>query len=175
MEYLFSYNLFNLDSYKQGIYGEIAFFALFRQSKNRISQCWIDYLNLFSNLSSNFIFYKKGSINCCFNFLEDFSPFWGHYNQGFRLLVMSVLGFKARVYLSVAWFVACNKFNRFISSATPADLLTASMAAGSFWSTSLHMCIKVEQHKNTSFHEFLWFCQLSESMLSSPKFHDLYY
>ena len=40
----------------------------------------------------------------------------------------SVLGFKARVDQSLACFVACNGFLRFISGATPADLLTASMA-----------------------------------------------
>ena len=53
---------------------------------------------------------------------------WGHWYPCFGLLVMSALGFKARVD-SLACFLACVLFLGFTSGATPADLLMASMAA----------------------------------------------
>ena len=61
---------------------------------------------------------------------------WGHWYPCFGLLVTSALGFKARVD-SLACFLACMLFLRFTSGATPADLLTASMAAEPLWPTYL--------------------------------------
>ena len=57
---------------------------------------------------------------------------WGHWYLCFGLLVMSALGFKARVD-SLACFLACALFLRFTSGATPADLL----AAEPLWPTYL--------------------------------------
>ena len=61
---------------------------------------------------------------------------WGHWYPCFGLLVTSALGFKARVD-SLACFLACVLFLRFTSGATPANLLTASMAAEPLWPTYL--------------------------------------
>ena len=63
-----------------------------------------------------------------FNFWRTHVLFVGPLIPLFGLLVMSALGFKARVD-SLACFLACVLFLRFTSGATPADLLTASMAA----------------------------------------------
>ena len=65
---------------------------------------------------------------CFFKFLEHACPFCGVKRYPyFGLLVTSALGFKARVD-SLACFHACRLFLRFISAATPANLLMASMA-----------------------------------------------
>ena len=66
--------------------------------------------------------------------LEDIKSFlWDHWYSSFEFLVISVLGFKAKVdcCLHTSW-PACNGFLRFTSSATPADLLTASTSAEPF-------------------------------------------
>ena len=82
--------------------------------------------------------------NFFFNtFLEDTCPFCGatddiEWYPCFGLLVMSALGFKARVDL-LACFLALALFLRFTSGATPANLLTASMAAEPLWPTYLQL------------------------------------
>ena len=57
----------------------------------------------------------------------------------FRLLVMSPLGFKARVdsFICTWWKCICYTFLRFTSGATPADVLVTSMAAKLVSSTYL--------------------------------------
>ena len=76
---------------------------------------------------------------CCFQqfFVRRTSvQFWrATHTPG--LLVTSVIGFKP------GWIPspACNGFLRFTSSATPADLLVASMVAKPFWSIYLHTSI----------------------------------
>ena len=76
----------------------------------------------------------------CLFFFKHFgghmSFLWGHWYPCFGLLVTSALGFKARVD-SLACFLACVLFRRFTSGATPANLLTASMAAEPLWPTYL--------------------------------------
>ena len=54
----------------------------------------------------------------------------GHRYPCFVFLVMSVLGFKARVDFSFTCFLACVLVFRFISGATPADCIEVSIAAG---------------------------------------------
>ena len=66
------------------------------------------------------------------NFWRTHVRFVGPLIPCFGLLVTSALGFKARVD-SLACFLACAPFLRFTSGATPADLLTASMAAEPLW------------------------------------------
>ena len=46
---------------------------------------------------------------------------WDHYYPCFGRLVMVALGFKVRVDLSLAHFLACTLFPRFTSGVTPAD------------------------------------------------------
>ena len=58
---------------------------------------------------------------------------WGHWYPCFGLLVMSTLGFKARVSGLHALSPVHNRFLRFTSVATPADLLVASMAVEPFY------------------------------------------
>ena len=53
---------------------------------------------------------------------------WGHWYPCFGLLV----GFKAGVEFSLAYFLACVLFLRFTSSATPADFIDVSIAAKPF-------------------------------------------
>ena len=62
-----------------------------------------------------------------------------HWYPCFGLLVMSVLGFKARVdpLACMLHHLHCNRILRFTSGVTPADLLAASMAAESISSTYL--------------------------------------
>ena len=54
---------------------------------------------------------------------------WGHWYPCFGLLMMSALGFKARVDFLLVCFLACVLFLRFTSVATPANVLTARMPA----------------------------------------------
>ena len=62
----------------------------------------------------------------CFGGHKSFS--WGHWYPCFGLLVVSALGFKARVDAFFACFLAC-VILRFTSGATPADCIEVSMAA----------------------------------------------
>ena len=62
---------------------------------------------------------------------------WGHWYPSFTLLVTSTLGCKTRVDpLLVYPLPVWNGVLRFTSGGTPADLLTASIAAESFWPTT---------------------------------------
>ena len=66
---------------------------------------------------------------------------WGHSYPCFGLLVMSALGFKARMDPSLgASSPVHNRFLRFTSRVTPADCIEVSMAAKPFWSMYLQMC-----------------------------------
>ena len=73
-------------------------------------------------------------------FLKIFVLLWGHWYPCFGFLVMSPLGFKVRVgsLIHTWWRHICDVHSlRFTSGATPADLLTASMAASRY---SPHAC-----------------------------------
>ena len=71
-----------------------------------------------------------------FSFFEVFgrhkSFSWGHWYPCFGLLVMSALGFKARVDFSLACFLACALYLRFTSSATPTDWIEVLVLVLSF-------------------------------------------
>ena len=61
-------------------------------------------------------------------------------------LVMSALGFKARVLHLCSLSPVCNGFLRFNSGVTPADILTASMAAKLFHSCYCVQALVVIRH-----------------------------
>ena len=66
---------------------------------------------------------------------------WGHWYPCFRLLMMSALGFKARMDPSLSCFPTyMQRISQVHSGTTPADLLMANMVAEPFWSIYLHMC-----------------------------------
>ena len=69
---------------------------------------------------------------CCFlKFLADiYVLLWDLWYTCFRLLVMSSLGFKARLDFLLAHFLVYMLFPRFTSGTTPTNFLMAGMAAG---------------------------------------------
>ena len=103
----------------------------------RYASCWSHRRNfLFDMLVWN-IYYDY---DYDFFFGGHKSFLWGHWYPCFGLLVISALGFKARVD-PLACFVAC-VILRFTSGSTPADCIEVSMTAEPFWSTRLQTCPK---------------------------------
>ena len=78
---------------------------------------------------------------------------WGHWYPCYRLLMMSVLGFKVRVNPLLACFLTC-VILRFTSGVTPADCISieVSMAAQPFQSPYLRIMCPLAGFKPTIVH-----------------------
>ena len=94
---------------------------------------------------------------------------WGYWYLYFGLLVMSVLGFKARVYPSLAWFVAfiqyILKIHLWCDSCWPPDGQHGSRAF--LIHVLAHVYTRGAAWKHISFPEILWLHQLWISVVIS--------